>query len=166
MFMLQNSDKFIKSNIHMSGYAYYNKVLRPKSDDVVFIIEKSLPEFKKLLNLPKGLAFRVAPIKAKRTRGVYIVGDKLVEIDPRQKAVDAFTTLAHELVHAEQYHEGRLKIEYLRGHGQVHMWNGEFVTNKGSTYQAYRDQPWEKEAFERQEILFKEVSRILDSKCP
>jgi len=148
----------------MSGYAYYNKALRPKSDIVVLIIQKTLPEFIKLLNLPKGLAFRVAPIKAKRTRGVYVVGQQLAEIDPRQRAEDVLTTLAHELVHAEQYYEGRLKIEYLRGHGQVHMWNGEFITNKGSTYQAYRDQPWEKEAFERQVILAKEIGKILDSK--
>ena len=148
----------------MSGYAYYNKVLRPKADLVILIIQKTLPEFKKLLNLPNGLTFRVAPIKAKRTRGVYVVGERLVEIDPRQRATDVLTTIAHELVHAEQYHEGRLKIEYLRGHGQVHMWNGEFVTNKGSTYQAYRDQPWEKEAFERQVTIAEEVGRILDSK--
>jgi hypothetical protein len=69
--------------------------------------------------------------------------------------------LAHEMVHAEQYHQGRLKNEYISGKGWVHEWNSELNTNKGTTYRAYRNQPWEVEAFDRQEGLAKIVAAEL-----
>lgn len=54
-------------------------------------------------------------------------------------------TIGHELVHAEQYMTGKLDID-----GAYHRWNGQRVVNRGTTYTAYRNQPWEKEAFDRQ----------------
>jgi hypothetical protein len=65
------------------------------------------------------------------------------------------------MVHAEQYHQGRLKNEYISGKGWVHEWNSELNTNKGTTYRAYRNQPWEVEAFDRQEGLAKIVAAEL-----
>ena len=70
--------------------------------------------------------------------------------------------IAHELVHAEQYYENRLDFTYVRGKGFLHMWNGDEINNKGTTYRAYRNQPWEIEAFSRQASLAEKVSDALD----
>ena len=73
--------------------------------------------------------------------------------------------IAHELVHAEQYHTGKLKKKYNRGKGWLHHWNGT-PGKKGTTYKAYRDQPWEQEAWNRQMYLAETVCRILEEKYP
>jgi hypothetical protein len=44
----------------------------------------------------------------------------------------------------------------------IHSWNGSNVFNKGTTYKAYRDQPWEIEAFERQKTIAKQVMQELN----
>ena len=59
-------------------------------------------------------------------------------------------TIAHELVHAEQYLSGRLAWDHKYA---SFVWEGNVNGNKGSTYQRYRDQPWEVEAFSSQEVL-------------
>jgi hypothetical protein len=44
----------------------------------------------------------------------------------------------------------------------VYQWNGEVNTNKGSTYNSYRNQPWEQEAFGRQKELADQVCDMLE----
>lgn len=69
-----------------------------------------------------------------------------IDIDVRRKTFgDCLITLSHELIHGEQYKTGRLVMD--KG---VNYWNDEPVNNKGTTYKAYRKQPWEKEAFDNQ----------------
>jgi hypothetical protein len=82
---------------------------------------------------------------------------KVVVIDNRLKLSHALEVLAHELVHAEQYHQGRMDWN-----GGWNYWMGtRWSTNQGTTYNAYRELPWEKEAWGRQEELAKEVDRAL-----
>lgn len=57
------------------------------------------------------------------------------------------TTLAHEMVHVRQLAKGQLK--YLPN--QAKLWMGRRYTNKTR----YLDQPWEQDAFARQEILMR-----------
>jgi hypothetical protein len=47
----------------------------------------------------------------------------------------------------------------------MHYWNGE-IGKKGTTYKAYRDQPWEQEAWSRQAALAEQVCSILEEKYP
>jgi len=57
------------------------------------------------------------------------------------------TTLAHEMVHVRQLAKGQLK--YLPN--QAKLWMGRRYTSKTR----YLDQPWEQDAFARQEILMR-----------
>ena len=57
------------------------------------------------------------------------------------------TTLAHEMVHVRQLAKGQLK--YLPR--QAKLWMGRRYTKKTR----YLDQPWEQDAFARQEILMR-----------
>ncbi len=55
-------------------------------------------------------------------------------------------TLAHEMVHVKQMAKGTLKT--IKG---VNYWNGKRYSNRTK----YLNQPWEIEAFSKQELLFR-----------
>jgi hypothetical protein len=55
-------------------------------------------------------------------------------------------TLAHEMVHVKQIAKGKLKT--VKG---ISFWNGKKYSNKTK----YLDQPWEIEAFSKQELIFR-----------
>lgn len=66
-------------------------------------------------------------------------------------------TVAHEFVHAKQF--DRKELGYTKVSSRWnYTWNGVINNNKGSTYNAYRKQPWEIEAFDSQAEL---VDRFL-----
>lgn len=99
-------------------------------------------------------------LKTKNTHGKCIrETPKLIKILINPKAIKDLhqmaETIGHELVHAEQYMTGKLAID-----GYYHRWNGQKVVNRGSTYEAYRNLPWEKEAFARQS---KHAEKILST---
>lgn len=70
----------------------------------------------------------------------------LVVLKPRRNRLELGVTLAHELVHVRQLAKGILKIT-PRGK----KWCGKFYSRRTP----YLDQPWEQEAFARQEIVFR-----------
>ena len=73
-----------------------------------------------------------------------------IEIDKRLKGDDFITCVLHELVHVKQQFKGHLK-EYPANSGIEKMWKGEIYLGID-----YMNLPWEKEAYEQQEILLKE----------
>lgn len=156
MSYIHQSDKHIGGGIYIAASCLLNKRYRNKSLEVATVVNRSIDQFRKYLNFPKNINVRIAPIKGS-VNGRYNNGDKTVELDctlPWDKALEVF---AHELVHAEQYYEGRLKHQYVRGKGFIHSWNGNRNTSKGTTYRAYRNQPWEQEAWSRQAELAEKV---------
>jgi hypothetical protein len=70
----------------------------------------------------------------------------LVVLKPRRNLIELGVTLAHELVHVRQLAKGILKIT-----PQGKKWRGKFYSRRTP----YLDQPWEQEAFARQEIIFR-----------
>jgi len=128
------------------------------------IIKATLPEFRKLLNFSRDVRFRVGPIKKRLSNGRYWSMSEVVEIDSRQTPEEALEVLAHELVHAEQYHEKRLVNKWLKRDGWVCYWNGKRNNSKGSTYNSYMSQPWEVEAYSRQLSLVKTVHKLMIKK--
>ena len=72
-----------------------------------------------------------------------------IEIDKRLKGDDFITCVLHELVHVKQQFKGHLK-EYPANSGIEKMWKGEIYLGID-----YMNLPWEKEAYEQQEILLK-----------
>jgi hypothetical protein len=72
----------------------------------------------------------------------------IVVVKPHRKLKDIGFTLAHEMVHVRQMAKGILK-SVKNGH----TWAGKRYSNKTK----YLDQPWEQDAFARQEILFRKA---------
>jgi len=70
----------------------------------------------------------------------------LVVLKPKRNRLELGVTLAHELVHVRQLAKGILKIT-----PQGKKWRGKFYSRRTP----YLDQPWEQEAFARQEIVFR-----------
>jgi hypothetical protein len=135
-------------------------------DDVRFLGElfhKLMPHFRAQLDLPEDITIRLAKTKKASNNGRWNDSSKVATIDPRTlhrgcKLSNTLDTLAHELVHAEQYNTGRLTVgkDDLSGkYGS--FWMGSFVHSKGATYRSYRDLPWEKEAFGRSSELYMEA---------
>lgn len=70
----------------------------------------------------------------------------LIALKPRRNLLELGITLAHELVHVRQLAKGILQLT-PRGK----KWRGRFYSNRTP----YLDQPWEQDAFARQEIVFR-----------
>lgn len=66
--------------------------------------------------------------------------------------LDMGTTLAHEMVHVRQLAKGQMK--FLPN--QTRIWMGKRYTKKTH----YLDQPWELDAFARQEIVFRKAIEL------
>lgn len=156
---MQSTDKILGFNpmVYSSGQVYYNKKFRRNAEIVNKIVQKAFPVATRLLDIPNDISFRVCNFKRGTTRARYRVTDRLVEISSQLDRYEMLTALAHELVHAEQYHQKRFETKWLNRRGWVNLWNGQICNNRGSTYQSYLKQPWEKEAFERQEIIAKQI---------
>jgi len=75
----------------------------------------------------------------------------LVVLKPRRNPIELGVTLAHELVHVRQLAKGIMQVT-ARGK----KWKGKFYSGRTP----YLDQPWEQDAFARQEIVFR---RAIDS---
>ena len=69
----------------------------------------------------------------------------LIVLKPNRNLLNLGVTLAHELVHVRQLAKGQLK--YLTKQNRI--WMGRRYTKKTR----YLDQPWEQDAFARQEII-------------
>lgn len=157
MQVIKSTDKAVCRNVYMSLQALYDK----RSDrqwETYHTVLKAMPILRKKLDLPDGLLFRIAGLKARNLNGRYWSDDKVVELNYRRHWRLVLLTLCHELVHAEQYHTGRLT--FVKVHNSwKQVWNGR-VWSKGTSpmsYDAYRSLPWEQEAFDRQDALAKEV---------
>lgn len=159
--MIKNTDKLVSTlpTIFVSQTVRAKKHLAANAEKVVIAIENSLPAFKKLLIIPDNVKFRICTFKGS-TRGCYSNDTKTVCISALSEWSQIMKTLAHELVHAEQFHTKRLShVKVPRG-GYRMAWNGA-IGSKGTTRNAYLNQPWEKEAFGRQEKLACQVFEII-----
>jgi hypothetical protein len=143
------TDRKVSSNIWMAQSVLNND----KAILIAKLIKATLPEYRKLLKFPKDIKFRVGPIKKRTATGRYWSRSKTVEICTSQTPEQALISLAHELVHAEQYHQGRLQNKWKDRIGWVCYWNGKVNKSRGATFNSYMKQPWEVEAYSRQESL-------------
>lgn len=162
--MIKQTDKLVSimPTIYVSQTVRFNKLRADNAARIVKAIENTLPVFKQLLDIPNDLKFRICTFKGNRTRGLYANDKKTVCIAPIAKWEQVMLTLAHELVHAEQFHTGKLSHVKLPRLGYRMAWYGS-VGSKGTTHNAYLNQPWEKEAFDRQQELADKVLEILET---
>ena len=75
----------------------------------------------------------------------------LVVLKPTRNWVDLGVTLAHELTHVAQFAKGQLKPT-----AKGRTWKGKFY----KANHPYLDQPWEIQAFARQEIIFRRAIEL------
>jgi len=127
------------------------------------ILKNNIKYIKEFIKLPKRLSFVFRPIRGAEGLAYYVQykyspRDYIVEIDARQNLLSFKNTLLHELVHIEQFSQGRLKhagTKYFK-------WLGREMLIDISSMDAYNQLPWEAEANSRaqslHEIVFKELS--------
>jgi hypothetical protein len=124
------------------------------------VLTKSYKTIKQFIKLPQNLFINFRPIRCAYGRAFYVKSETkkysknyVVELDIRQD-IDTFkNTLIHELVHIEQFYEGRLKDA-----GPTHFkWNGKKTFIDTSSLDIYNNLPWEVEANVRAELLSRVV---------
>ena len=75
----------------------------------------------------------------------------LVVLKPTRNWINLGVTLAHELTHVAQFAQGTLQIAQ-----KGKLWKGRLYKNN----HPYLDQPWEIQAFERQELIFRRAIEL------
>lgn len=121
----------------------------PKKAEFVKAILPSMIKQLGLNNSRKSLLIRIAKECDGMGMTVPLEGlDSYVIIVRPMKLKDVGLTLAHEMVHVRQMAKGTLKMSK----GNTY-WNGKKYSKKTP----YLDQPWERDAFARQEIIFRKA---------
>lgn len=155
MVEIHDTDKRVNKDlrIYRSLQSFQKQYIR-SADKAQRLVERTLPILRNMLKFDDKVCIRIACIKARNFNGYYNHTTKIAEIDFRIiNDMSILRVLAHELVHAEQYHQGRLVNTWdARKNRYRFEWFGE-RTNQGTTYKAYRNQPHEVEAWTRQESL-------------
>ena len=75
----------------------------------------------------------------------------LVVLKPTRNWINLGVTLAHELTHVAQFAQGTLQIAQ-----KGKLWKGRLYKNN----HPYLDQPWEIQAFAKQEIVFRRAIEL------
>ena len=121
----------------------------PKKVEFVKAILPSMIRQLSLQNSRKSLLVRIANECEGMGMTVPLNGlDSYVVVVKPMKLKDLGLTLAHEMVHVRQMSRGILQI--VNG---INYWCGKRYTKKTK----YLEQPWELDAFARQEIIFRKA---------
>lgn len=152
---VRKTDVKVAPGVYASIGALYNKKYSENTSRIIGIVDMYNSAIQNILNAGEGITIRVCPIRKKTTSGRYFSISKTVELSCKWQ--DTLETLAHELIHAEQYNEGRLKVE-----GKNPVWNNmKFNTFSPKSFNEYLNLPWEKEAFNRQKDIAEEAIRLV-----
>lgn len=128
--------------------------VQSRSKTMKHYVELIMPGLIKELKLERSRKFVLVEIAKDITPGAYGSTTNLPGLDSYvialkpQKWQDLGSTLAHEMVHVKQFAKGHFQIVDGK-----YFWKGKRVTKKVK----YLDLPWEREAFAKQEILFRKA---------
>ena len=119
-------------------------------------LRKMIPNAAMMLRVPRDMKIEIAPIRSRGTLGVFNSNRNSIKIDSRKHHTffDIIDTLMHEMIHAEQWHTGKLGWDSKL---RMKLWNGEVWKKKGTTHNTYKTLPWEVEAFSRSKALAEQV---------
>jgi hypothetical protein len=126
--------------------------VRSRSPKMKHYVESLMPGLIKQLKLERSRSFVLVEIARGISPGAYGSTTNLPGLDSYvialqpQKWAELGSTLAHEMVHVKQFAKGHFQINDGK-----YFWMGKRVTKRVK----YLDQPWEVEAFSKQEILFR-----------
>jgi hypothetical protein len=125
-------------------------VVEARSQKTKQFFEAILPSMIRQLKLENSRKLLMVKVDRIDTQGVTIPIDDidtyLVVVNPVSRITDMGITLAHEMVHVKQMAKGILK-SVAKGR----TWGGKLYTKKTK----YLDQPWEQDAFAKQELIFR-----------
>lgn len=113
--------------------------------------------------IPEHLVINCRPIQSRRNMlgAAWLSGEIcVVEVEARQIREDFFSTLFHEMVHIEQFHTGRLRIEDAEGN--MYLWKDKEYKRLKTTDDMYDDLPWEKEANRKADRVLKKFCMKLN----
>jgi hypothetical protein len=143
-----------------SSFKYgYDKKYTNHSEKVAMLVKRVMPLARTLLDLPSNLLIELKPTR--KPNAYYCHNNLKVVIDTRKCSTltSALRALMHELVHAEQFKHGRLKITT-----KTMLWEDKPVVMETKNYEKYRAQPWEKEAFRREVELTELIAEKITGK--
>jgi hypothetical protein len=126
--------------------------VQSRSKKLKHYVECLMPNMIKQLKLENSRKFVLIEIGRNITPGAFGSTTNLPGLDAYvialkpQKWADLGSTLAHEMTHVKQFAKGQFQIKNGK-----YYWMGKRVTKRVK----YLDQPWEVEAFSKQEILFR-----------
>jgi hypothetical protein len=127
-----------------------NFIVQSRSKKTKKFFEAILPSMISQLNLTNSRKYLIVKTDRIDSQGVtlpfYDIDTYLVVINSTKRITDMGITLAHEMVHVRQMAKGKLK-SVAKGN----TWNGKLYTKKTE----YLDQPWEQDAFAKQELIFR-----------
>ena len=103
-------------------------------------------KIRKVINLPEKIDILLRPIQKLHGQAYYIKNEYGIEVNVRQTIAEFKDTLLHELIHIEQFFEGRLANEEKSG---KLIWRGKSYHIDISNLEAYNNLPWEQEAIRR-----------------
>lgn len=127
-------------------------IIQSRSKKTKEFVEQLMPGLIKQLKLERSRKFVLIEIARGISPGAYGATTNLPGLDSfvialqPQKWTELGATLAHEMVHVKQFAKGHFQIRNGK-----HYWKSKLITKRVK----YLDQPWEIEAFARQEILFR-----------
>ena len=130
-------------------------VVKSRSKVLKQYVEILMPRLIKQLKLENSRKFVLIEVAKDITPGAYGSTTNLPGLDSYvialkpQKWADLGSTLAHEMVHVKQFAKGQFQIK-----NGVWYWMGKKYTKRTK----YLDQPWEQEAFAKQEIVFRRAA--------
>jgi hypothetical protein len=137
----------IATSVRYGGYKqHYSKALGFEE-----VIKDYEVRMRKVINLPANIDVVLRPIRRMYGRASFRNKHFKVEIDIRQTYEEFKNTLLHELVHIEQFFEGRLSNDEQ---GEL-VWYGKRYRVDMNNLTAYVNLPWEEEAFRRASNLKK-----------
>jgi hypothetical protein len=124
-------------------------MVESRSPKIRKFFEAILPSMIEQLNLQNSRKLLMVKVDKIDTQGVTIPMDSIdtyLVVVNKQNITQMGITLAHEMVHVKQMAKGILK-----SHAKGNVWNGKLYTKKTK----YLDQPWEQDAFAKQELVFR-----------
>lgn len=161
---IKSSDVIISPKVWASYQYLYNKRLRFSKEHLekyAKIVEYSIGVLSNDLNFDSKVRVRFCRFKGNRG-GEYNSQYNCIGMMVYRVIESTLNLLAHELVHAEQYHEGRL----ANGSGKFHWNNGpsdkvSVPYHANYNYNRYKNLPWEVEAFTRSPQLTKKHLKVV-----
>lgn len=138
-------------NIHIDNKKVsMNFIVQSRSKKTKKFFEAILPSMIRQLNLDNSRKCLIVKTDRIDSQGVTLpfeeIDTYLVVVNSTKRLTDMGITLAHEMVHVRQMAKGKFK-SLPNGN----TWNGKLYTKKTK----YLDQPWEQDAFAKQELVFR-----------